>query len=190
MRAGRVLWPRNPITPSWVRTSTVPGMCLGTKFDLSGQLTVLLIQHPQPLLPFLGPHRGEQMAAAAKETQTAIVFALWQSRCPTTHLYQASTVSARRRGCVSTLTSGPKASLWACLLVSPWLGKVRYTLIKVYLIFTAMWLHVGIFFTLKMCLVLSYYDRWRKKCEQGQGTEYILRHWKWIDVEPVFWFNC
>lgn len=126
-RAGRVLWPRNHTTLSWVSTFTVLGMCLRTMFDISGLLTVLVIQRPQPLLPLLGHHRGILMTA--KETQTAIVFALWQSRCPTTHLYQASTVSAKKRGCVSMLISGQRASSWACLLVSPWLGKVRNTII-------------------------------------------------------------
>lgn len=181
MRVGRVLWPRSPTTPSWGRTSTVPGMCLRTVFDLSGLPTVLVpTQHTQPLLPFLGSHRGGQRTLAAEEALTAIVFGLWQSRCPTTHLYQASTASARRRGCVSTLMSGPRASSWAWLLESPWLGKVRDHVLQMSVNICQ---YVNIFLTLKsfICLVLScpVQCTWRKSVSRDQqGSQIQITSWK------------
>lgn len=101
MRAARGPWPRSPTTPSlgrhFIAHGKYPRIGSGQRGLLPTHL--LAMNTPWPVTP-----------------PKATNYGLWRSKCPITRPSPVSTVSARKRDCVSTLMYGPKASSWACPL--------------------------------------------------------------------------
>ncbi len=113
MKDVRALLPRSPTIRCWARPSTARGRFHKIESALWG------------LRPTPGSIRRRR---GRGQTVTGCVS--WRSRFPIILRCRGFTVSVQREACVSTHTSGPRASSWACQWASLWWEKVGQFLLR------------------------------------------------------------